>query len=121
MGAMTTGPLCRQRGEPMTSYISRRTRWWVRIKELDRTFSATEILLADYLLDTESTGHIGMMAVAMNAEYRHVKDHCAPGTSIPQTSVLRPSWVQGHGAIWTRIIPAKIRDPEPGRVFGAEY
>ena len=35
MGARTTGELRRQRGEPMTSYISRRTRWWVRIKELD--------------------------------------------------------------------------------------
>ena len=44
MGAMTTDPLCRQRGELMTSYISRRTRLWVRIKELDRRFSVTETL-----------------------------------------------------------------------------
>ena len=51
VGAMTTGPLCRLRGGPMTSYISRWLRWWVRIKELDPQFSATETLLADYLLD----------------------------------------------------------------------
>ena len=31
MGALTTGPVCGQSGEPMTSYISRRTRWWVGI------------------------------------------------------------------------------------------
>ena len=35
----------------MTSYVSRRTRWWVRIKELDLQFSVTETLLADYILD----------------------------------------------------------------------
>ena len=51
MGTMTTGPLCRQRGESMTSYISRRTRWWVHIKELDLQFFVTETLLADYLFD----------------------------------------------------------------------
>ena len=51
MGAMATGPLCRQRGEPMTSYISRRSRWWVRIMDLDPPFCVTEILHADYFLD----------------------------------------------------------------------
>ena len=33
----------------MTSYFSRRTRWWVCIKELDPQFSATETLLVGYL------------------------------------------------------------------------
>ena len=47
MGALTPGPLCRQCGDTMTSHISRRTRWWVRIKELDLQFSVTENLLAD--------------------------------------------------------------------------
>ena len=51
MGALTTGPLCRQRGEPMVSYISSRTRRWVRIKQLDTNVSVTETLLADCLLD----------------------------------------------------------------------
>ena len=35
----------------MTSYISRRTRWWVRIKQLDSSFFVTETLPVDYLLD----------------------------------------------------------------------
>ena len=55
------------------------------------------------------------MAVAMNAEYNWIKDHCAPVTSPPPSNVLRPCWVRGPGAIWTKSIPAKTRDPEPGR------
>ena len=49
--AMTTSLLCRQRGEPMTRYISRRTGWWFRIKELGSQFSVTGTLLADHLLE----------------------------------------------------------------------
>ena len=51
LGAQTSGPLRRQRGEPMQSYISRRKRWWTRIRELDSSFNVSETLLADYLLD----------------------------------------------------------------------
>ena len=32
LGAQTSGPLNRQRGEPMQSYISRRKRWWTRMR-----------------------------------------------------------------------------------------
>ena len=56
------------------------------------------------------TGHIGMMAVAMNAEYNWIKDHCAPVTSAPPSNVLRPCWVRGPGAIWTKSIPAESQD-----------
>ena len=49
---------------------------------------------------TKFKGHIGMLAVAMKAEYRHIKDHCAPVTSTPpKTSVLSPRWVRGPEAI----------------------
>ena len=51
IGVLTTGLLCRRPGEPMASYVSRRSRWWVRIKELDPSLSLTESVLADNLLD----------------------------------------------------------------------
>ena len=77
---------------------------------------------------------IGMFAVAMKADYRHIKDHPAPVTSIsPKTSVLSPRWVRGPGAIRTRIFRRQVtsivyhdtvyrptRDPGPGRGVGAE-
>ena len=34
-GAKTNGPLSRQRGEPMHSYISRRSRWYKKLTVLD--------------------------------------------------------------------------------------
>ena len=64
---------------------------------------------------TKFKGHIGMMALSMNAEFEHIKDHCAPVTSAPPSNVLRPCWVRGPGAIWTKSIPVETRDPAPGR------
>ena len=34
-GTKTWGPLTRQRKEPMTSYVGRRKRWWLTVKDLD--------------------------------------------------------------------------------------
>ena len=39
---------------------------------------------------TKFKGHIGMMAAAMNANYEHIKDRCAPVTTAPPSNVLRP-------------------------------
>ena len=36
-GQLITGPLAKQPGEPMLSYIARRKRWWSTIRELTRT------------------------------------------------------------------------------------
>ena len=50
-GSRTTGPLTRQRGETMSSYIARRRRWITRLKSLDTNTTVSENILADDLLD----------------------------------------------------------------------
>ena len=35
VGQQVAGPLARQTGESVTSYISRRRRWWRQVQELD--------------------------------------------------------------------------------------
>ena len=50
-GTRTTGPLCRQNGEPMSSYISRRRRWYKRLRAMDPTTVVSENILSDQLID----------------------------------------------------------------------
>ncbi|CAE7418365.1 GIP [Symbiodinium sp. CCMP2592] len=51
LGTQIGGMLSRQAGEPMTSYLSRRSRWWRKMKQLDKTVSISESILTDLLLD----------------------------------------------------------------------
>ena len=46
--------MSRQSGEPMTSYISRRRRWWTLLKELDPSIGMSDSLLGDLLLEHSS-------------------------------------------------------------------
>ena len=50
LGARSRGPLTRQKGESMVSYIARRRRWWLQLKTLDTNMNVSESILADYLL-----------------------------------------------------------------------
>ena len=50
-GTRPDGPLCRQHGEAMQSYITRRKRWYDRMHLLDGTYTVSEPILTDYLLD----------------------------------------------------------------------
>ena len=50
LGAKNKGPLTRQKGESMVSYIARRRRWWQKLKSLDSNMNVSESILADYLL-----------------------------------------------------------------------
>jgi len=50
-GTQVDGPLSRQHGESMSSYIARRRRWFQRLTELDAATKVSENILADYLLD----------------------------------------------------------------------
>ena len=51
LGTQIGGMLSRQAGEPMTSYLSRRKRWWKKMKQLDKTVAISESILTDLLLD----------------------------------------------------------------------
>ena len=51
LGTQIGGILSRQAGESMTSYLSRRNRWWRKLKQLDDTVQISEGILTDLLLD----------------------------------------------------------------------
>ena len=51
LGTQIGGMLSRQAGEPMTSYLSRRKRWWRKMKQLDEKVAISESILTDLLLD----------------------------------------------------------------------
>ena len=46
-GSKTDGPLSRQKGETMVSYIARRRRWFTRLTSLDSNTKVSENILAD--------------------------------------------------------------------------
>ena len=50
-GQLITGPLAKQPGEPMLSYIARRKRWWSTIRELTRTSVFVRSLRANLLVE----------------------------------------------------------------------
>ena len=51
LGTQIGGILSRQAGESMTSYLSRRNRWWRKLKQLDDKVQISEGILTDLLLD----------------------------------------------------------------------
>ena len=51
IGSKTSGPLTRQHGEPMRSYVTRRKRWYTRLRLLDSGITVSEPLLVEQLLD----------------------------------------------------------------------
>ena len=50
-GAKLQGPLARQRGEPIHSYVSRRRRWYTRLTGMDPDYQLPDKLLTDMLLE----------------------------------------------------------------------
>ena len=50
VGQMQHGPLSRQTGESVTSFISRRRRWWRQVKELDSDMLISDQMHAELLI-----------------------------------------------------------------------
>ena len=50
-GQLLTGPLAKQQGEPMLSYIARRKRWWSTLCELDPDIRLSEAMRANLLVE----------------------------------------------------------------------
>ena len=51
LGQTVGSIMSRQHGEPMSSYINRRKRWWKTLKELDGTIEMSTTMLGDLMLD----------------------------------------------------------------------
>ena len=54
-GSRTVAPMCRQTGESIISYISRRRRWYKRLRFLDESTVISENILSDSLMDCSGT------------------------------------------------------------------
>ena len=52
VGQMQHGPLSRQTGESVTSFISRRRRWWRQVKELDSNMLISDQMRAELLIES---------------------------------------------------------------------
>ena len=50
MGTSSSGIFSRQAGEMMTSYMSRRHRWWKKLQSLDESIPVSETIRANYFL-----------------------------------------------------------------------
>ena len=50
-GQLRTGPLFRQSGEGMLSYVNRRKRWWTTLQELDPEVRLSEAMRANLLVE----------------------------------------------------------------------
>ena len=50
-GMRIGGPMSRVRGEPMTSYISRRRRWWTLVHEMDNTLELGDTVQGSMMLE----------------------------------------------------------------------
>ena len=51
VGQQMAGPLARQTGESVTSYISRRRRWWRQVQELDNSMVISDAMRAELLIE----------------------------------------------------------------------
>ena len=54
-GMRIGGPISRVPGEPMTSYISRRRRWWTLVHEMDNTLELGDTVPRQYDAGTSWT------------------------------------------------------------------
>ena len=50
-GMRIGGPMSRVPGEPMTSYISRRRRWWTLVREMDNTLELGDTVQGSMMLE----------------------------------------------------------------------
>ena len=52
LGQQANGPLSRQSAETILSFIGRRKRWWIQLKELDPEMAISTQMRAELLLET---------------------------------------------------------------------
>ena len=74
-GQLLTGPLSKQSGEPMLSYISRRKRWWVTLRELDPEVRLSEATRANLLVELSGLSRQEQLMVRTAAQAETVDEY----------------------------------------------
>ena len=75
VGQLRTGPLSRQQGESMLSYVSRRKRWWVTLQELDGEIKLCEAMRANLLVELSGLQRSEQLMVKTAAKKETVDEH----------------------------------------------
>ena len=73
VGQLRTGPLSRQQGESMLSYVSRRKRWWVTLQELDGETKLSEAMRANLLVELRGLQRSEQLLVGKERDRRRVR------------------------------------------------
>ena len=104
-GMRIGGPMSRVPGEPMTSYISRRRRWWTLVHEMDNTLELGDTVQGSMMLEqaglsrfeqnmvlTYTKGQRTMTAIAEALLEQHYDvHHCGRETSTPTGNCSSPN------------------------------
>ena len=116
-GMRIGGPMSRVPGEPMTSYISRRRRWWTLVHEMDNTLELGDTVHGSMMLEqaglsrfeqniklTYTTGQRTMTAIATT--------YTIVGVRQPRQQVIHLLPIVGD--VVTRAVPI-WQKPNPSR------
>ena len=75
VGQLRTGPLSRQQGESMLSYVSRRKRWWVALQKLDGEITLSEAMRANLLVELSGPQRSEQLMVKTAAKSETVDEY----------------------------------------------
>ena len=101
-GQQIAGPLARQTGETVTSYISRRRRWWRQVQELDNSMVISDAMRAELLI--EAAGLSKQEQLMINLEYQvgdvvvYRRDTQQGGTQ--WSTACRVIGIDAHQGVW---------------------
>ena len=118
-GMRVGGPMSRVPGEPMTSYISRRRRWWTLVREMDNTLELGDTVQGSMMLEKA-----GLSRLEQNMVLTHTKGQRTM-TAIAEALLAQHYDVHHRG----RETPAptgssssfnRWRRHDPGRAYLAE-
>ena len=85
------GPMSRVPGEPMTSYISRRRRWWTLVHEMDNTLELGDTVQASMMLEQAGLSRFEQNMVLTST--KRTTHHDSHRRSPARTALRRtPSW-----------------------------
>ena len=90
-GMLIGGPISRVPGEPMTSYISRRRRWWTLVHEMDNTLELGDTVQGSVMLEQAGLSRFEQnMVFDVHQRTTHHDSH----RRSPARAALRrtPSW-----------------------------
>ena len=126
VGQQVAGPLARQTGESVTSYISRRRRWWRQVQELDSSMVISDGMRAELLIEAAGLSKQEQLMVRTAARTpsfdayaavlleHHGKIHLKDSRSLaPQQKTASYGKGKGGGRSWSYQRVANWADADP--------